>query len=57
MDQLSLAGPQVGTWPATQASALTESPTSDLSIHRLALNTLSHISQGQFFNKTVISNL
>ena len=43
--QLPFAHPQLGTWPATQACALTGNPTSDLSI-RLAFNPLSHASQG-----------
>ena len=39
--------PQVGTRPATQACALTTNQTSDLLVHRLALNPLSHTSQGR----------
>ena len=49
---LPLTCPQLGTWPATQACALTGNRTSDLSVCRLALNPLSHTSQGwivQFF--------
>ena len=38
-----------GTWPTTQACALTENRTSSLSVHRLALNPLSHTSQGYEF--------
>ena len=38
--------PQLGTWPTTQAYALTGNGTSDFSIHRLALNLLSHTNQG-----------
>ena len=45
IDQLPLTHPQMGTWPATQACALTGNGTSDLSIHRPALNPLSHTSQ------------
>ena len=45
-DQLPLARPQLGTWPTTQACALTGNLTSDLPVCRLALNPLSHSSQG-----------
>ena len=45
IDQVPLARPQLGTWPATQACALTKDRTSDLSVHRLPLNPLSHTSQ------------
>ena len=38
--------PPMGTWPTTQACALTGDRTSDPSVHRLALNLLSHTSQG-----------
>ena len=38
--------PSVGTWPATQACALTRNWTSDLLILRPALSPLSHSSQG-----------
>ena len=48
---LPLAHPQLGTWPVTQACALTGNPTGDLSVHRPALNSLSHTSQGHvYFN-------
>ena len=46
---LPLAHPPLGTWPATQACALTGNRTSDLSVCRLALNPLSHTSQGETF--------
>ena len=46
INQLALTHPQLGTWPKTQACALTENLTADLSVHRLALNPLSHTSQG-----------
>ena len=42
---LPLTHPQPGTWPATQACALTGNRTSDLSVFRPALNPLSHTSQ------------
>ena len=45
---LPLECPQLGTQPATQACALTGNRTSNLSVHRLALNPLSHTSQGQY---------
>ena len=47
---LPLAEPPPGTWPATQACALTGNQTGDPLIHRLALNPLSHTSQGSFWN-------
>ena len=52
--RLSLMRPQMGTWPETQACALTGNQTGDLLVHRLALNPLSHTSQGlnsYFLNK------
>ena len=51
INRLVLARPQRGTWPATQARSLTRNPTGDLSVHRLALNLLSHTSQGYFLHK------
>ena len=38
--------PLLGTWPTTQACALTRNRTGDPLVHRLALNPLSHTSQG-----------
>ena len=38
--------PLLGTWPATQACALTGNQTGDPLICKLALNPLSHTSQG-----------
>ena len=49
MDQLLLAHLPLGTWPATQACALTGNRTSDLLVCRPALNPLSHTSQGSFY--------
>ena len=43
---LPLARPLLGTWPATQACALTGNQTSDPLVHRPALNPLSHTCQG-----------
>ena len=43
---LPLTRPQQGTWPTTQACALTGNRTSSLSDHRPALSPLSHTSQG-----------
>ena len=43
---LPLERPQLGTWPGTQACALTGNHTSDPSVLRLALNLLRHTSQG-----------
>ena len=42
INRLPLAQPQLGTWPATQACALTGNRTGDL----LVINPLSHTSQG-----------
>ena len=47
MDRMPIARPQPGTWPSTQASALTGNRTSNLLVPRLALNPLSHTSQGK----------
>ena len=38
--------PQPGTWPTTQAHALTQNQTGDPLVHRLILSPLSHMSQG-----------
>ena len=46
IDLLPLAHPQLGTWPATQACALTGNQTSNLLVLELVLNPLSHTSQG-----------
>ena len=43
----------LGTWPTTQACALTGNLTGDSLVHRLALNPLSHTSQGQFFRTQI----
>ena len=50
---LPLVHPPLGTWPATQACALTGNRTSDPLVHQPALNLLSHTSQGQY----VLNNL
>ena len=46
---LPLAHPLLGTWPATQACALTGNRTCDPLVHSPRLNLLSHTSQGEFF--------
>ena len=46
IDQLPLERPQLDTWPATQARALTGNGAGDFSVLRPALNPLSHTSQG-----------
>ena len=43
---LPLACPLLGTWPTTQACALTGNQTCDPLVHRPTLNLLSHTSQG-----------
>ena len=46
---LPLTHPLLGTWPTTQACALTRNQTSNPLVHRPALNPLSHTSQdGKF---------
>ena len=44
---LPLTHLQLGTWPTTQARALTGHQTGDLLVCRPQLNPLSHTSQGQ----------
>ena len=44
--QLPPASLQLGTWPTTQACALTGDRTGDLSVLRLALHPLSHTGEG-----------
>ena len=46
---LSLTRPLLGTWPETQARALTGNQTGDPLVHRPALGPLSHASQGTSF--------
>ena len=43
---LPLMHPPLGTWPATQACALTRNQTGDPLLHSPVLNPLSHTSQG-----------
>ena len=43
---LLLATPLLGTWPATQACALTGNQTRNPLLHRPAFGLLSHSSQG-----------
>ena len=47
IDWLSLAHPQQGTWPATQACALTGNRTRDPLVRRLELSPRSHSSQAE----------
>ena len=57
---LPLAHPQLGTWPTTQACALTGNQTGDPSIHRLVPNPLSHTNpvkaQPDFFLSFFLSS-
>ena len=46
ISQLPLTRPQLGTWLATQACALSGNRTNEPLVRRLALNPLSHRSQG-----------
>ena len=50
---MPLTYPLLGTWPTTQACALTGNWTVDPLNHRLALNPLSHTSQG---NKVLLKH-
>ena len=45
---LPLEHPLLGTWPATQACALTENRAGDPLVCRPALNPLSRTSQGYY---------
>ena len=45
-----LKHPMLGVWPTAEACALTGYRTDDPLVHRLALNPLSHTSQGQSLN-------
>ena len=48
---LPLTSLLLGTWPATQACALTGNRTGDPLVHRPVLTPLSHTSQGwNYFN-------
>ena len=47
IDWLPLARPQLGTWPETQACALTRNRRDDLSFCGTTLNPLRHTSQGR----------
>ena len=49
IDQVPFTCPQPGTWPTTQASALTGNHTGDPLVHRPALNALSNNGQGICF--------
>ena len=49
--------PQLGTRPATQARVLTGNRTSDLLVHKLTLNQLSHTSQGSSFLFLMLSSI
>ena len=51
---LPLACPILGTWLATQAGTLTGNRTRDTSFHWLALNPLSHTSQGYWILSMII---
>ena len=59
---LPLACPLLGTWPATQACALTGNQTGDSLLHKPTLNPLSYTSQGGLyffivFNIIYVTNL
>ena len=55
---LPLECPPMGTWPETQACALTGNQTSDPVVHRLVFSPLSHTSQShlKFFEAFKISH-
>ena len=54
IDQLPLARPQLGTWPANQACALTWNWTTDISVCGMTLDTLSHTRQGGKHNFFIV---
>ena len=53
---LPLARPLLGTWPATQASALTGNRTSSPLVSRPALNSLSHTSRFKLCIKQIFKS-
>ena len=57
IDRLLLAHPQLGTWPTTQACALSGNQTSDLLFCRLALNPLSHTNQGSYTTLNILLSI
>ena len=50
IDRLPLPRPQLGTWPAAQACALTGNQTSDLLVCRVTSNPLSHTGEFGHFS-------
>ena len=52
-DWLPLVRPLLGTWPVTQACALTGNRTGNPLVRRPALSPLSHTSQGTTFTDTI----
>ena len=46
--------PPLGTWPATQACALTGNQTGDPLVHKLALNLLSHTTHGTPYSEHLL---
>ena len=53
INQLLLAHPKLGSWPTTQARALTGNQTRDPLVYRPVLNPLSHTNQGYCVFKTL----
>ena len=53
---LPLVDPQLGTWPSTQACALTGNQTVNPLVHRPALNPLSHTCQGPYLFLSLLSH-
>ena len=54
---LPLARPPLGTWPTTQARALTGNRTSDPLVRRPALNPLSHTTRGRHLSLWRVKNM
>ena len=54
---MPLTRPLLGTWPATQAYALTGNQTSNPLVLRLALNPLSHTSQGCYVSILLLQQI
>ena len=51
---LPLMHPLLGTWPATQACALTGYCTGDPLVNRLSLSPLTHTSQGDLYEVLLV---
>ena len=57
LDWLPLVCPELGTWPPSQASALTGNRTGDLLVCRLALLAVSQMSNSCIFYSTSLATV